>query len=543
MKCKGLIILPIIFLAIGYSQSHSCTNLIVTKGASVDGSVMITYAADAAGFMEPLFYLPRAEHKPGDMLQVYEWDTGKLLGEIPQVPITYRVIGNMNEYQVAIGETTFGGLNELRDTTAIMDYGSLMRIALQRSKTAREAIKVITDLVSQYGYYSSGESMTIADKNEAWILEIISKGMHEKGAVWVARKIPDGYIAAHANQARIRKVIENDPENCLYATDVKSFALKHKFWDGTSDFSFADVYNPLDPGSALFCEGRVWRFYSIAAPSFELDEDYWRAVEGAEPYPLFIKPDKKLSVDDLARVMRDHFEGTEYDMTKGLGAGAYGCPYRWKNLTWQVEGDTVNKYGWERPISTQQSAFTFIAQLRSFLPDDIGGIFWYGVDDAASSCYIPLYACLQSVPKSFNGGSIKEFDFNSAFWVFNLVANRAYTKYSYIIEDIKKVQSLFENKFYTSQPAIEQAALELRKQSPDLAVDFLSDYSITQSESVVDAWRDLWKYITVKYNDGYINDVDKNEGRSPKGVGYGDDFYKLLLKERPGYYDVKWNKK
>ncbi len=536
---KQLTIILTILLLSNY-KSESCTNFLISKGASVDGSVMISYAADAGGFMEPLFYLPAMDHKPGDSLEVYEWDTGKLLGKIPQLSHTYRVVGNINEHQVAIGETTYGGREELKDTTAIMDYGSLMQIALQRAKTAREAIEVIDDLMQTYGYYSSGESFSIADANEVWIMEFISKGMFEKGAVWVARRIPDGYVAAHANQARIRKVIENDPENCLYSPDVKSFAKERGWWDGKSEFSFADTYCPLEPGGLLYCESRVWRFYTLIAPSMDFSEDYFRAVRGADPYPLFIKPDSLLSVRDVQGLMRDHFEGTEYDMTQGIAAGPYGCPYRWKNLSWKISDDTTKKFGWERSISTQQSAFTFVAQLRSSLPREIGGIFWYGVDDAYSSCYIPLYCSMNRVPEPFRGGSIAEFDWNSAFWVFNLVANRAYTMYSYIIKDIQEVQKKYEDRFFDFQPAIEKAAMELYAKDKELAADYLSDYSVSQSEQVVDAWRDLWRYITVKYNDGYINDVNKNNGRTPEGVGYGDEFYREIINERPGYYDVRW---
>lgn len=521
-----------------------CTNLLVSKRATVDGSTMITYAADAGGFMERLFYLPEADHKPGEMLEVHDWDTGKLLGSIKQVPHTYRVVGNMNQYQLTMGETTFSGLEKYRDTTAILDYGSLIRITLQRAKTAREAIKLVDALTKEYGYYSTGESFSIADPNEVWIMDIHPKGVGNKGIVWVARRIPDGYIAAHANQSRIRKIIKNDPDNCMYSEDVISFAQKEKIakeYDG--EFSFADTYNPLDPGGVLYCEGRVWRFYSLAAPSLHLSDDYWRAVEGAEPYPLFIKPDKKISVKDLQNWMRDHFEGTEYDMTKGIAAGPYGCPYRWKNLSWQLESDTTHKFGWERPISTQQTAWSYIAQMRSFMPDEIGGLLWYGVDDAATSCYVPLYSSLNKAPQPYEVGSIKDFSWDSMFWVFNLVANKAYTMYSYISKDVKKVQQEYENRFLDNQSPMEKTALELYKQDPKKAIDFLSDYSVANAELVHKEWKNLWEYITVKYNDGYVNDVTKDNGRSPEGVGYEQKFLEQVVKERPGYYNIEWKKK
>jgi len=536
-------IFTIITLLISSYYSYTCTNLIVTNGASVDGSNMITYAADAGGFMEPLAFFPEMKHKKGEMLKIYEWDTGKYLGEIKQALHTYKVIGNINQHQLAIGETTFGGIDSLRDTTGIIDYGSLIRITLQRAKTAREAIKVIEELTSEYGYYSSGESFSIADPNEVWIMELIGKGVGNKGINFVARRIPNGYVAAHANQSRIKEVLLNDPENCIYSKDVISFAKEKGIYkEYNNKFSFTHTYNPLDPGGALFCEGRVWRFYSLIAPSMNLSPNYFRAVEGEEPYPLFIKPDTLISVKDLTKIMRDHFEGTEYDMTKGLAAGPYGCPYRWKKLTWKIEGDTVNSYGWERPIATQQTAFSFIAQLRLSMPDQIGGVFWYGVDAAATTCYVPLYTSLLEAPASLKKGSIAKFSWEDAFWVFTAVSNRSYVQYSHISKDIIKVQQNFENKFYTMQNTIEDAALNLYKKDPKLAQEFLSDYSISQFEKVVQRWRILWEEITVKYNDGYENDVNNNNGRAPKGLGYDNKFLQEVIDSRPGYYDVKWKK-
>lgn len=541
---KIVLISSIVFLFFFHFHSKACTNLLITKGASADGSTMITYNADAGGFMEPLYFSPAKEYADGAMMDIYEWDSGKFLGKIKQAKYTYHVVGNINEYQVSIAETTFGGREELRDTTAIVDYGSLMYIALQRAKTAREAIKVMTDIVAEYGYYSSGESFSIADPNEVWIMEMISKGPWEKGAVWVAVKIPDGYISAHANHSRIREFDMNDKENVMYSPDVVEFAIKRGYYDPKKDgpFSFQRAYDPSTPSSLLFCEGRVWSLFRRAAPSLNLSSDYWRAVEGATPYPLYIKPDKKLTVADAISLMRDHFEGTEFDMTKGLAAGPFGNPYRWKGLTWKISGDTINQYAWERPISTQQTAFAFVAQMRSWLPREIGGILWYGVDDNYSNVYMPLYCSIERSPKPFIGGSIANVDLNSGFWVFNLVANLAYTKYSYIIKDIQEKQRYFENKFFAFQPAVEMAALELYKKDPDLAIQFLTDYSCQQAENVVSEWRDLWYFLVAKYNDGYINDVHKDNGRHPKGVGYGDEFFRQVIKERPGYYDVKWRK-
>lgn len=532
-----------IFLFLLSNNLYPCTNILVTKGASADGSVMISYNADAGGFMEPLYFAPARDWNPNDSVEIYDWDSHKYLGKIKQVPHTYQVVGLINEYQVSIGETTFGGREELRDTTGIIDYGSLMQLALQRAKTAREAIKVMTSLVAEYGYYSSGESFSIADPNEAWIMDMIGKGVGRKGAVWVAVKIPDGYISMHANHSRIREFPLNDPENCLYAPDVIDFAIEKGYYKKENGaFSFSDTYDPPSPASLLFCEGRVWSVFRRAAPSQSFSEDYWRAVKGAKPYPLWIKPDKKLSVQDVIALMRDHFDGTEYDLKKGIAAGPYGCPVRWKPLVWKVAGDST-EYAWERPISTQQTAFAFVSQLRSWLPRQLGGIHWYGVDDNYTNVYIPLYCSIKYPPECFRIGSISDFTLKSAFWIFNLVANWAYTKYSYMYEDIRKVQKELEDKFFDFQPAIEKAALELNKISPEKMADFLTDYSNSQSMLVMDKWRKLWEYLVMKYNDGYVNDVQKDFGRHPKGVGYGDEFFKQIIKERPGYYDVKWREK
>ncbi len=543
---KKIVLLATLFLAIllGYNTSNGCTNVLVSSGASSDGSVMITYHADAGGFMEPLRFHTHMDYGPGTMLDIYEWDSGKLLGSIPQVAHTYSVIGNMNEHQVSVGETTFTGLEFLRDSTGLIDYGSMMYLALLRAKTAREGIDVMVDLVTKYGYYSTGESISIADKKEAWIFEIIGKGPGNKGAIWVARRVPEGYICVHANQARIREVPLNDPENCLYAPDIISFAKEKGIYkERNGKFSFADTYCPLDPGSLLYCEGRVWTVFKKAAPSQNFSDDYWRAVEGAEPYPLFIKPDKKLSVADVMSIIRDHFDGTPYDMTKGLAAEPYGNPCRWKPLEWQIDGDTVNSYGWERPISTQQTAFSFVSQMRKNMPDEIGGVFWYAVDDNFSSVYIPLYCCMTRPPESYIGHSIADFSLESAFWVFNLVANLAYTKYSFAIKDIQIVQSEFENKFHSLQPAVEKTATELMKTNRELAVEYLTDYSCSQAELVMTRWKSLWRYMVMKYNDGFINDVNVEHGRHPKSSYYSQEFYKRVLQERPGYYDVKWKKK
>lgn len=538
---KNIFILTFVFWAAGIYYTSACTNILVSKGASVDGSVMVSYNADAGGFMEALYWQEAKDWAATDSLEIYEWDTGKYLGKIKQVAHTYKVIGNMNEHQVAIGETTFGGREELVDPKGIMDYGSLIYIALQRSKTAKEAIKVMVDLANEYGYASDGESFSVADANEVWIFEIVGKGPNDKGIVWAARKVPEGYISAHANQARIREIPLKDKENCMYAPDIFTFAEKMGYWDSKSgkEFSFVDAYCPLDAGSLFLCEGRVWSIFTKSAPSLKLSSDYWRAIKGAEAYPLFIKPDKKLSVKDVQSLMRDHFEGTEYDMTKGFMAGPYGCPYRWKGLYWQAAGDTITQYGWERPISTQQTAFTFVTQSRNTTSDYMG-VFWYGLDDSYSTVYMPLYVCMNERPASLSKADVTKFDWNSASWVFNIVANYAYSKYSYIIKDIQLVQKDLEDNFFALQPAVEKTAAELEKTDKKLAMEYLSDYSYTHANLVFQRWQELYAYIATKYNDGYIND-GKDGGRHPKGVGYGSEWIQRVMKENPDYYKIEWS--
>ncbi len=537
-------IFPLLLLLWSMSMTvevRACTNFLVSKGASADGSVMISYLADAGGFMEPVYYAPAGFHEPGDSIDIYDWDYGALLGRIPQAPQTYQVIGNMNEHQLIIGETTFTGREELRGPNGIIDYGSLKYLALQRARTAREAIKLMVDLCNTYGYYSTGESFSVADKNEVWLFEFIGKGADEKGIVWAAARVPDGYVTAHANQSRIRRIDFDDPENWMWAPDVVTFAQRKGFYpkDGSKeDFSFTDAYCPPTPISLLLCEGRVWSIYRRVAPSQHFSEEYWRAVRGAEPYPLFIKPDKKISVRDVMSLMRDHFQGTDYDMTKGFAAGPYGNPYRWKPLFFELEGDTT-QYGWERPISTQQTGFSFVAQARDWLPDAIGGLFWYGVDDTYSTCYMPLYMGMTALPPAISRGSITRFDWESAFWVFNLVANYAYGMYSYMIEDIKKVQDELEEYAIALAPYIDDTALQMYKNDKELMHRFLTDYSINTAENTVQRWRELGYYLFAKYNDRYINDMQRG-GLYPVGPGYGNEFFRRAVEERPGYYDIRW---
>jgi dipeptidase len=416
-----------------------------------------------------------------------------------------------------------------------MDYGSLMYIALQRAKTAREAIKVIAELVEEYGYYSSGESFSIADPNEVWIMEIIGKGPGRTGAVWVARRIPDGYISAHANQARIRRFPLNDPKNCLYEKDVIKLAREKGWFDGKDkDFSFADTYAPPDFGALRFCEARVWSMFRRAAPSLNLSMDYVKGKKGAQPLPLWIKPDKKLSPRDVMELMRDHFEGSDFDMTRDIGAGPYQLPYRWRPLTWEIDGV---KYCNERATSTQQTGFSFVAQARSWLPDPIGGVLWFGVDDTYSTVYVPMYCGISEVPRSYAVGTADFYNFSweSAFWVFNFVANYCYQRYNEMIVDVQKVQRQLEGQFAAAQPKIEAAALKLYEQSPQLAIDYLTEYSVKSGNTTVKRWKKLGEYLIVKYMDGNL----KNEHGEVEHPGYPEFWYRKIIDETGDHFKMK----
>ncbi len=517
-------------------KSHACTNFLVSKGASTDGSVMVTYAADSHELYGELYYSPAATHVPGEMRQVYDWDSGKHIGEIPQVEQTYLRVGNMNEHQLAIGETTFGGRSELVNPKGLIDYGSLIYIALERARTAREAIKVMTELVDQYGYYSSGESFSIADPHEVWLMEMIGKGPGEKGALWVARRVPNGYFSAHANQARIRRFPLNDKKNCLYAKDVISFARKKGYFSGKDeDFSFADAYAPLGFGALRFCEARVWKAFRRVAPSLKLSEAYVDGSKGEVPrLPLWIKPDKKLGVRDVMELMRDHFEGTSLDLSQGVGAGPYKLPYRWRPLVWEHEG---KKYFNERATSTQQTAFSFVSQSRSWLPHAIGGVLWFGMDDTFSTVYIPLYCAITRPPENFavGVGSLNDFTWESGFWVFNFVANYAYSRYSDMIVDIQLIQRDLEGRFVASQPNVDRAALALYKRSPTLAVDYLTEYSLDQVKMTLARWRKLGEHLMVKYLDGNVKDEHGKVTHPP----YDKSWYKRIIEESGTKYEMK----
>jgi dipeptidase len=485
-------------------HAGACTNILVTRGASKDGSTMITYAADSHTLYGELYFRPAATYAAGTMMDIVDWDGGHFRGRIPQAAQTFGVVGNMNEYQVSIGETTFGGRPELEDSTGVIDYGSLMYIALQRSRSAREAIHVMATLVAQYGYGSSGESFSISDPREVWILEMIGKGPGKTGAVWVARRIPDGCISGHANHARITSFPMNDTLNCLYAPDVISVAREHGFFKGSdAEFSFSDIYAPLDFGAARFCEARVWAVFNRVAAGMDRYLDYARGTNLANRMPLWVKPDRKVDVHDVMELMRDFFQGTEFDMSKDAGAGAFGCPYRWRPLTWTV--DSVG-YLNERAIATQQTGFSFVAQGRSWLPDHIGGILWFGVDDIYHTVYAPMYCSITAVPHAFEvgNGSMMDFSDSSAFWVFNQVANLSYTRFDLISADIRAKQAELEQKYIALVPAIDKAALELTKTGKGAAVQFLTDFSVAQGQATFNAWKALYRALFVRYMDGNV---------------------------------------
>jgi dipeptidase len=551
-------VLIVSFLISTQQVSNGCTNFLISKGASVDGSTMITYAADSHTLYGELYFQPAADHMEGAMRKIYEWDTGKFLGEIPQPAHTYSVIGNMNEFQLAIGETTYGGREELGSQSgAIMDYGSLIYVTLQRAKTAREAIQIMTDLANEFGYYSSGESFSIADPEEVWILELIGKGEGEKGAVWVAQRIPDGYISGHANQARITTFPLNDTKNCIYAKDVISFAREKGWYNGTNkDFSFSDVYAPVDFGGARFCDARVWAGFNKVAAGMKTYAEYVKGdikYDGENSFPsnrmpLWVKPDKQLSVQDVMGMMRDHFEGTDLDMTKDLGAGPYQLPYRWRGLTWEV--DSV-EYCNERAISTQQTGFSFVAQCRNWLPNPIGGILWFGVDDAYSTCYAPMYCGINEIPECFavGNGDMLTFSETSAFWTFSQVANFAYLRYSDMIKDIQLVQKELEDKFVAYVPLIDNAAQSLYNTNEEQARKFITEYSVNEANNMTARWKKLGQYLMVKYTDGNIKREQNNQFvRTETGMpvapifaGYPEWWYKAIVHSTGNHFKVEGN--
>lgn len=528
-----------LLLCTGVINALACTNFIVGKKASADGSVMCTYSADDYGMFMGLCHYPAGKHAKGEMLQIYDWDTKEYHGQIPQAAETYNVIGNINEYQVTIGETTFGGREEMVDTTGILDYGSLIYIALQRSKTAREAISVMTRLVETYGFCSEGETFTICDPNEAWIMEMMGKGPGSKGVVWVAVRIPDDAICAHANQSRIRTFDQKDKKNVMFSKDCIKFARSKGWFTGKDkDFSFCDVYAAPTFSGRRACEARVWSFFN----RFGDMDKYLPYVEGkvkdAEPMPLWIVPNKKVSLQDLEASMRDHYEGTPFDLGNDLGQGVWEMPYRPTPLSFKVDGKA---YFNERPVSTQQTAFSYVSQMRSWLPRQIGGVLWFGNDDGNMVAYTPIYCGNTVQPECYNtpGADAVTFSDKNAFWVCNWVSNMVYPRYSQMFPSLKEVRDSLDNSYIANQGEIEKQALKLYGESEQKVVDYLTDYSNTQAQQMLARWKELAIYLIVKYNDmavkptkdGKFLRTKTGNGATVKRTGFPEKVARALVKQ------------
>ena len=535
-------------LVLGFaSYAQACTNFIVGKKASADGSVICSYNADDYGMFIGLCHFPAGTHAKGEMRKIVDWDTKEYHGEIPEAPVTYNVIGNINEYQVSIGETTYGGREEMVDTTGIIDYGSLIYIALQRSKTAREAIKVMTSLVEKYGYCSEGETFTICDPNEAWIMEMMGKGPGSKGAVWVAVRIPDNAICAHANQSRIRQFMKMDKGSVLYSKDVVKFARSKGWYKGADkDFDWQATYAKADFSGRRFCEARVWSFFR----HFDKDFDrYLPWAEGKDPnaeqMPLWIVPDCKVSVQDVEACMRDHYEGTALSLDKDMGQGVWQMPYRPTPLMYKVDG---KQYFNERPTSTQQTGFSYVAQLRSWLPREIGGVLWFGNDDGNMVAYTPIYCGNTVQPECYNtpGADAVTFSDKNAYWVCNWVSNMVYPRYSLMFPSLKNVRDSLEQRYFARQPEVEKEAQRLYEESPAKAVKYLNDYSNTEAQQMLARWKQLAYYLIVKYNDmavkpeknGKFERTATGIGATVKRPGFPEAVARELVKQTGDRYAV-----
>lgn len=528
--------------------SMACTNLIVGKKASADGSVMCSYSADDYGMFAGLHHSAAGKHAKGETIRITDWDTGEFHGIIPQAAETYNVIGNINEYQVAIGETTYGGREEMVDTTGILDYGSLIYIALERSKTAREAINIMTTLTEKYGYCSEGETFTICDPNEAWIMEMMGTGPGSHGVVWVAVRIPDNAICAHANQSRIGKFKQYDKKDVLYSKNVISYARKMGWFDGKdADFSWKNTYNRPDFEGRRFCDARVWSFFKHFDDGFDRYLPWALGKDPkAEDMPLWIVPNRKLSVHDVEMCMRDHYENTALALdSSSIGGGIWEMPYRPTPLSFTVEG---KKYFNERPISTQQSAFTFVAQMRSWLPREIGGVLWFGNDDSNMIAYTPIYCGNTVRPECYNTPKADAVTFSdkNAYWVCNWVSNMVYPRYSLMFPSLKEVRDSLETSYFAQQQQIEAKAQELYAANKAEALSYLNNYSNNQAQSMLKRWKELAVYLIVKYNDMAVkpeeNGVFKRTrtgiGAPVKRPGYPKSFAKKLVKETGEKYAV-----
>lgn len=507
------------------TPSAACTNLVCSPGATTDGSVFVTYTCDGE-FHPTLERLPAADHQPGAMQNITNW-SGQVMGQIPYPAHTWAVVSLQNEKQVSIAETTTTGRPELTNPDGLLHYWQLMRLALQRAATARECVEVMGRLVADHGYRSTGESYCIGDAHEAWVMEMVGPGKGGDGAYWVALRVPDGYISAFANGGRITTFPKNDPQNCLYSPGIEEFATKNGWWkpaDGPFDWSAA--FLPLTAQEKRYTATRVWSIFRRAAPSQPLSPDYHRGVPGAAPYPLFIKPDHPLSLSDVFALMRDHYEGTDYDMRQGIDAGPWHYPLRTRPMGFAL-GDTA--YTWERPISTQQTGFSMVTQARPGLPDAVGGVTWYGLDDTDFTCYTPLYCGINAIPASYATGALRQFSWDSAWWVFNFVSNYAALRYDDMILDVRSLQCVIEGRYLALQPAIEKTAAELWRTDPDLATIFLTEYSVLHAEDVVRRWRALGEQLLTTYNDGYVQD----ENGRPQERGYPRTWLREVIECHP----------
>ena len=555
---KRKLLLLVIAIALGFQSAWACTNLIVGKKASADGSVMCTYNCDGFGFSGSLFYSPAGRHAEGELIAIHGWGPTHEGQFVKQVPYTYNVVGLMNERQVTIVETTFDGRLELVNNEGLLDYFSLMRLALQRSSTAREAIKCMAELVEEYGYNSSGETITVCDPNEAWIMEIVGKGLGRKGAVWVALRIPDDCICAHANLSRIRQFpqekgssinskqlnkIDKPEVECVYAYDVISFAREKGFFNGKDqDFSFRDAYCPIDFENVRYADARVWSFFRHHYSHEEMDK-YLSYINGDfEQYdhlPLWIKPDKPLTMRDLQNDMRDHFEGTALDMTADMTAGPWGMPIRPLPMHFK-DSDSI-PYFRERPIATQQSGFTMTCQMRSWLPDDVGGVTWFNCDDANMVAYVPLYCCITQVPDAFRpeNNPRNEFSDQSAFWMNNWVANMVYPRYTMMIGDLRKAQKELEDYYFADQ---DQVLVAINDMTPADRQSYLNKKSIAYTEKMMQRWDKLAKYLIVRYNDQVVKRTDENGQLTRWGYntpGYDQQFIDAIGKSTGDRYRLK----
>ena len=526
-------------------EASACTNLIVGKKASVDGSVLVSYNADDYGMFGHLCHYPAGTHQKGEMRKIFDWDTGEYHGEIPEAPVTYNVIGNINEFQLSIGETTYGGREEMIDTTGILDYGSLIYVTLQRAKTAREAISVMTSLVEKYGYCSSGETFSICDPNEAWIMEMMGTGPGSKGVVWVAMRIPDDAICAHANQSRIGKFDMKDKKNVVCSKNVISYARKMGWFTGRdADFSWKNTYARPDFSGRRFCDARVWSFFNHYQKGFDRYLPWALGKDpNAEDMPLWIVPDRKLSVHDVQMGMRDHYEGTAMALdTTNVGGGIYQMPYRPTPLQFKVDGKT---YFNERPISTQQTAFSFVSQLRSWMPREIGGVIWFGNDDANMIAYTPVYCGNTVQPECYNtpGADAVTFSDKNAFWVCNWVSNMVYPRYSQIFPELQAVRDSLESSYFARQADFEKKAMNLYATDKPAALRMLNEYSVEKAQQMLAEWKNLAIRIIVKYNDMGVK--QEKDGKILKRVmrpGYPESFARKLVKETGDWYAVPADK-